>query len=90
MTRRPRSINAIELGARIRARREALGLSQPKLAERCDVHWTFLGQAERGQRDIRMHNLLKIAAGLGVDPGELVKGLKPIKEKEPIDIATPK
>ncbi len=68
---------ARELGERVRAQREAQGLSQEKLAHRCNVHWTFLGQVERGQRNIRLHNLLKIADGLGVDPGELIKGMKP-------------
>ncbi len=66
-----------QLGARIRARREQLGLSQEKAAVQCDVHWTFLGSVERGRRNISLHNLLKIAKGLDVDPGKLVKGLQP-------------
>ncbi|HEV3344353.1 MAG TPA: helix-turn-helix transcriptional regulator [Pirellulales bacterium] len=64
-------------GERVRTRREALGLSQEALAARSGVHWTFLGQVERGRRNLNLHNLLKIAAGLGVDPGELVQGLRP-------------
>ena len=44
------------------------------------MHWTFLGQVERGQRNLRLSNLLKIAAGLGVDPGELISGLKAPEE----------
>jgi transcriptional regulator with XRE-family HTH domain len=64
-------------GERVRARREALGLSQEALAARSGVHWTFLGQVERGRRNLNLHNLLKVAAGLGVDPGELVQGLQP-------------
>ena len=65
------------LGARVRARRQALGLSQEALAREIDIHWTFLGQVERGQRNLSLHNLLKIAAGLGVDPAELIAGLEP-------------
>jgi len=57
-----------------------MGLSQEALAEHIGVHWTFLGQVERGQRNISLHNLLKLAAGLGIDPGELVRGLKPPRE----------
>ncbi len=64
-------------GERVRTHREALGLSQEALAARSDVHWTFLGQVERGRRNLSLHNLLKIAKGLGVDPGELVQGLTP-------------
>jgi transcriptional regulator with XRE-family HTH domain len=65
------------LGERVRTRREALGLSQEALAHQAGVHWTFLGQVERGRRNLSLHNLLKLAAGLGVDPAELVQGLQP-------------
>jgi transcriptional regulator with XRE-family HTH domain len=65
------------LGERVRARREALGLSQEALAHQTGVHWTFLGQVERGRRNLSLHNLLKVARGLGVDPAELVRGLQP-------------
>lgn len=73
----PRSVPARQLGERIRARRRALGISQEALAERSGLHWTFVGQVERGQRNLNLHNLLKFAAGLNVDPGELVRELKP-------------
>ena len=73
----PLSPATAALGERVRARRHALGLSQEALADRCGVHWTFVGQVERGQRNLNLHNLLKLAAGLGVDPGKLVKGLEP-------------
>jgi transcriptional regulator with XRE-family HTH domain len=52
-----------------------LGLSQEALADRCDLHWTFVGQVERGQRNLSLHNILKLAKGLQVDPGELVSGI---------------
>jgi transcriptional regulator with XRE-family HTH domain len=73
----PVSAPARLLGERIKARRNALGISQEALAERSGQHWTFVGQVERGQRNLSLHNLLKLAAGLGVDVGELVRGLKP-------------
>lgn len=72
----PISLATRVLGERIRGRREALGLSQESLAEQSGIHWTFLGQVERGRRNLSLHNLLKIAAGLDVDPAELVRGLK--------------
>ncbi|MGH3915735.1 MAG: helix-turn-helix domain-containing protein [Pseudonocardiaceae bacterium] len=62
-------------GERVRARREELGLTQERLAEACGLHWTFIGQVERGRRNISLHNILKIAMGLQLDPGELVRGL---------------
>jgi transcriptional regulator with XRE-family HTH domain len=65
------------LGERIRARRNELGLSQEAMAYQIGIHWTFLGQVERGQRNLNLHNLVKLARGLGLDPGELVQGLEP-------------
>lgn len=64
-----------EFGRRVRLRREELELSQEKLAERCELHWTYIGQVERGQRNLSLHNIVRIAKGLDSDPGELVRGL---------------
>ncbi|MFV3116630.1 helix-turn-helix domain-containing protein [Gordonia amicalis] len=64
-----------EFGRRVLARRTELGLSQEKAAERCGLHWTYLGQVERGRRNVTLHNILKIAAGLEIDAGSLVSGL---------------
>lgn len=72
----PISPAAKKLGERIRGRRQELGLSQEALADRADLHWTFVGQVERGQRNLSLHNLLKLAAALKLDPAELVRGLK--------------
>ncbi|MBF9319422.1 helix-turn-helix domain-containing protein [Mycobacteroides chelonae] len=57
------------------ARRHELGLSQEKAAEVIGLHWTYLGQVERGRRNITLNNIVKIARGLGVDTGELMTGL---------------
>ena len=71
----PLSPATAAFGQRVRLRRQQLGLSQEALADRCGVHWTFLGQVERGQRNLSLHNLLKLAHGLDIDPGDLVRGL---------------
>jgi transcriptional regulator with XRE-family HTH domain len=73
----PLSAATATFGSRVRERRHALGLSQEALADRAGVHWTFVGQVERGRRNLSLHNLLKLAAGLDVDPGDLVRGLVP-------------
>ncbi len=71
----PLSATTIEFGARVRARRLELGWSQEGLAEACGLHWTYVGQVERGRRNLTLHNVVKLAAALGTDPGELVGGL---------------
>lgn len=64
-------------GERVRARRHELGLSQEALAALAGLHWTFVGQVERGQRNLSLNNLLKIALALEIDPAQLVTGLEP-------------
>jgi transcriptional regulator with XRE-family HTH domain len=77
MTADPISPAARAFGERVRARRHELGESQEQLAHDCGLHWTFVGQVERGRRNLTLHNILKLAAGLGIDPAELVRGLTP-------------
>jgi transcriptional regulator with XRE-family HTH domain len=75
----PISPAAAEFGARVRKRRVELGKTQEQLAADSDVHWSFLGQVERGRRNLTLHNILKVAAALDVDPGDLMRGLRPPK-----------
>jgi transcriptional regulator with XRE-family HTH domain len=62
-------------GARVREHRQRLGISQETLAQLSDLHWTFIGQVERGSRNLSLHNIVKIAGGLDVDPSVLVAGI---------------
>lgn len=68
----PLSAATAEFGRRVRERRHELGLSQEGLAHEAGLHWTFVGQVERGQRNLTLHNILKIARGLQLDPGMLL------------------
>lgn len=72
----PISTAAGEFGARVRRRRLELGLSQEALADRSSLHWTFLGQVERGQRNLSLHNILRVAEALDMDAGALMTGLR--------------
>ncbi len=80
MATEPISPAAGTFGERVRARRHELDQSQEQLADACGLHWTFVGQVERGQRNISLHNILKLAEGLQIDPGELVRGLRAPRE----------
>ena len=73
----PISAAAKAFGDRVRAHRHDRGESQEELADACGLHWTFVGQVERGRRNVSLHNILKLAQGLEIDPCELVRGLKP-------------
>ena len=59
------------LGDRFRDRRLARGLTQAQLAEQCDLHRTFIGSVERGERNLSILNLRLMARVLRVPLAEL-------------------
>lgn len=50
----------------MRALRLAKGMTQESLAERAGVHEKFVGAVERGERNVTLRNIARIARGLGV------------------------
>lgn len=65
--------NAIKttFGKRMRELRTAKGLSQEALALICGLDRTYIGGIERGERNVSLVNIEKIAAGLGLPVREL-------------------
>ena len=55
-------------GQRIREVRQDRELSQEALASLCDLDRTYIGSVERGERNISLVNISKVAAALGVSP----------------------
>jgi transcriptional regulator with XRE-family HTH domain len=53
-------------GGRLRELRKMRGLTQEELAERAGLHWKFIGEVERGDSDIKLGNIARIAEGLGI------------------------
>lgn len=60
------------LAENVRKRREASGLSQEALADRCGLHRTYVGSIERNERNLTIGTVLKIADALGCDILEIV------------------
>jgi transcriptional regulator with XRE-family HTH domain len=63
-------------GACVRAERERLGVSQEELADLAGLHRTYLGGVERGERNVGLLNVLRIARALGVAPSALFKNFE--------------
>lgn len=60
-------------GANIRAIRRGKGLSQEELADSIGVHRTYMGGVERGERNLTLRSLERLAGRMGVDPVELLR-----------------
>jgi transcriptional regulator with XRE-family HTH domain len=63
----------VAFGKRVVKLREAAGMTQEGLAHAASLHWTYIGQIERGERNLTYKNVLKLARGLGVEPAELMQ-----------------
>lgn len=62
----------VQLGRTIRRLRVDAGYSQEGFADHIGVHRTFMGTVERGESNLSLRNIERIAGGLGLTPGELL------------------
>lgn len=63
-------------GARIKAERNRVGLSQDEVAHLAGMNVSNYGKIERGIGNPVLHTIVRLAVVLGTDPGELVSGLR--------------
>ncbi len=64
-----------KLGDRVREIRLEAGFSQEELADRAGLHRTYIGGIERGERNVGLINLLRIAKALGFSVSDLLRGV---------------
>lgn len=62
-----------KLGSRIKALRLSKGFSQEELANKAGLHRTYMSDVERGERNVSLENIGKIAKALGVSPNKLME-----------------
>jgi XRE family transcriptional regulator, regulator of sulfur utilization len=79
---------ARKIGERIRQLRKEKGFSQEELAEKADVHFTYIGQLERGEKNASIDTLERITKCLGISLEDFF-GLveSPSKDSSTINIA---
>jgi transcriptional regulator with XRE-family HTH domain len=64
----------IRFGKRVRALRAAKGWTQEELAAKARLHSTYIGGIERGERNVGLDNIHKIARAFGIRTSALFEG----------------
>lgn len=68
--------NVLEnFGSRVREERNNKGLSQEQLAEKANLHRTYIGMIERAEKNITLLNIAKIANALEIKIAELLNNI---------------
>ncbi|MBI5762780.1 MAG: helix-turn-helix transcriptional regulator [Planctomycetes bacterium] len=73
VTRRPKQIARQIFAGNVRRHRVARGMSQEGLAAAAKLHRTYVGSIERGERNVSIDNMDKLATALGVSLSELLR-----------------
>lgn len=61
------------LGQAVREHRKAKGFSQESFADEVGLHRTYMGAIERGEQNLTIKNIVKVADTLGIEPSKLLK-----------------
>lgn len=75
--RKPSPVLRAILATRIKAFRQNRGLSQEDFADLCDLHRTYIGSIERGERNVTLGTLELFSSVMGVSVPELLTALEP-------------
>lgn len=62
----------VRFAMNMRRLRKSKGLTQEQVAERAELHPNYISSVERGERNISLRNIEKIAIALGVEMAELL------------------
>jgi transcriptional regulator with XRE-family HTH domain len=65
----------VRFGKALRQRRNKLGVSQEAFADMCELDRSYIGGIERGERNVALVNIEKIARTLRVSIAELFRGV---------------
>jgi transcriptional regulator with XRE-family HTH domain len=65
----------VRFGKALRQRRNKLGVSQEAFADMCELDRTYIGGIERGERNVALVNIEKLAKTLRISISELFQGV---------------
>ena len=65
----------VRFGQRVREMRSELGISMEELARRSGLHRTYIAGVESGHRHPTLRNIVKLAAGLGRSPADILESV---------------
>ena len=65
----------VRFGKALRQRRNKLGVSQEAFADMCELDRTYIGGIERGERNVALVNIEKLAKTLRISISELFRGV---------------
>jgi transcriptional regulator with XRE-family HTH domain len=71
----PKASTKTVFGKTVRSLREERGYSQEELAERAGLHRNYVGGVERGERNVALENIVKLAGALAVRTKDLFDAL---------------
>ena len=67
-------VDLVEIGKRIQGRRKQMGLTQEQLADKMDVSIQMVSNLERGNKSIRIENLIKLSEILDISTDYILTG----------------
>ena len=71
------------LGLNLRLHRKATGLSQEAFADLLGIHRTYMGGLERGERNVTLKTVERVADRLGIEPAVLLGPVEPTPPGRP-------
>jgi transcriptional regulator with XRE-family HTH domain len=66
----------VRFGKEVRRKRKKLGVSQEEFADRCGLDRTYVGGIERGERNVALRNIEKIANAFGASLSEMFRNMR--------------
>lgn len=76
----------MEIGKRIQGRRKQMGLTQEQLADKMDVSIQMVSNLERGNKSIRIENLIKLSEILNISTDYILTGKETTEDMQALPV----